>query len=105
MLPCSKERVKKEKCTESFFCCAEAKESKDSNHLPKSYFLERAAQLPDTGTSETESAEKAEGALPASDLKILQELLKVMKEIEATAVDAPAPIHLELAIEKSYGPE
>jgi hypothetical protein len=28
-----------------------------------------------------------------------------MKEIEATAVNAPAPIHLELAIEKSYGPE
>jgi hypothetical protein len=28
-----------------------------------------------------------------------------MKEIEATAVNAPAPIHLELATEKSYGPE
>jgi hypothetical protein len=47
-------------------------------HRPKSYFLERAAQLPDTGTSETETAKKVEGILLA------------------TAVNAPKPIHFEL---------
>jgi hypothetical protein len=47
-------------------------------HQPKSYFLERAAQLPHTGTSKTETAKKAEGNLPT------------------TTVNASEPIHLEL---------
>jgi hypothetical protein len=47
-------------------------------HRLKSYFLESVAQLPDTGTSETETVEKVEGVLPA------------------TAVNAPNPIYLEM---------
>jgi hypothetical protein len=37
------------------------KRAKILTHRPKSYFVERAAHLPDTGTSETESAKKLKG--------------------------------------------
>jgi hypothetical protein len=47
-------------------------------HRPKSYFLERAVQLPTTGTLEKETTKKTKGVLPT------------------TAVNAQNPIHLEL---------
>jgi hypothetical protein len=63
--PCSKERAKKEKSTESFFCCVEAKKEKVLTHQRKSFYLERAAKLPTVETSKTEAAE-ADEEIPSS---------------------------------------
>jgi hypothetical protein len=70
--------VKKEECAGASSTAPKQKRVKVLTHRPKSYFLERAAQLPATGTLETETAKKAEGVLPA------------------TAVNASNPIHSEL---------
>jgi hypothetical protein len=65
LLPCSKEGVKKENCTENSSAVPRPKKAKILTHRLKSYFLERAAKLPTAKTSKTEAAE---GALPASEV-------------------------------------
>jgi hypothetical protein len=76
--PARKRGLKRKSAPGASSVAPKQKRVKVLTHQPKSYFLERAAQLPDTGTSETETAKKAEGILPV------------------TAGKAPEPIHLEL---------
>jgi hypothetical protein len=45
MFRCPK-RAKEKKCTEGFFCCAEAEKVKILTHRSRSYYAERAAKLP-----------------------------------------------------------
>jgi hypothetical protein len=71
--------VKRKSALRASSVAPKQKRVKVLTHRRRSYFLKRVAQLPDTGTSETEIAKKAEGILPA------------------TVVNAPEPIHLELS--------
>jgi hypothetical protein len=47
------------------------KKKKVLTHRPKSYYLERAAKLPASGTSKTEIAEADEETLPSSEVILL----------------------------------
>jgi hypothetical protein len=76
--PAQKRGLKRKSAPRASSVAPKQKRVKVLTHRPKSYFLERAAQLPDTRTLETETAKKAEGILPATTEKALE------------------PIHLEL---------
>jgi hypothetical protein len=58
-----------------------SKKAKNLTHRPKLYFLEMAAKLPAAGTSRTESAETAEGALPALEVILSSSSLIFLKTL------------------------
>jgi hypothetical protein len=42
----SEKWAKEKSCTKGFFCCAEAEKVKILTHHPRSYYAERATELP-----------------------------------------------------------
>jgi hypothetical protein len=70
--PARKRGLKRKSALEASSVASKQKRVKVLTHRPKSYFLERAAQLPNTETSETETTKKDEGILPPTVVKAVE---------------------------------